>query len=199
MVVEAPPGVHNLLCNGQGITSFINLLRELPPTVNSSFQQMSEWERIAVGKMKEVRSKQGKVLALAHKALSENRVTNIENDIDSNGLLETIKKTKEEVDDILTKKSSLAVELYDGIDNVLKKLEGYIAKMDEDVLSVYRVPPPPLPLSRGIGVRKIGKRGSSSKNKKLNSDGLKKPPVSGAVEFIDPSEPVYCYCRQVGG
>eukprot|EP01084_Bolivina_argentea_P256110 431074_1 len=197
MVVEAPPGVLNLLCHGQSITSFINLVRELPPKVNSSFQRMSEWESIAVGKMKEVRSRQGKVLALAHKALSENRVTNIENDIDSNVLLEAIKKMKEEVDDILTKKSLLTVEIYDGIDNVLKKVEGYVAKMDEDVLSVYGMPPPPLPLSRGSGLSKSGKGGSSNKNKKLNSDGLKKSSVSGAVEFIDPSEPVYCYCRQV--
>ncbi len=152
-----------------------------------------------MGKMKEVRSRQGKVLALAHKALSENRVTNIENDIDSNVLLEAIKKMKEEVDDILTKKSLLTVEIYDGIDNVLKKVEGYVAKMDEDVLSVYGMPPPPLPLSRGSGLSKSGKGGSSNKNKKLNSDGLKKSSVSGAVEFIDPSEPVYCYCRQVRG
>ncbi len=194
--MEAPPGVHNLLCHGQNITSFVNLVRELPPKVTSNFERMSEWESIAVGKMKEVRSRQGKVLTLAHKALSENRV----NDIDSDGLaLEAINKTKEEVDDLLTKKSLLAVEIYDGIDNVLKKVERYVAKMDEDVLKVYGKPPLPLPLSRGSGVSKGGKGGSSSnKNKKLNPGGLEKPLNSGEAEFIDPSEPVYCYCREVG-
>ncbi len=195
MVVEAPPGVHNLPCHGQNITSFINLVRELPPKVTSNFQRMSEWESIAVGKMKEVRSRQGKVLTLAHKALSENRVS----DINSDGLVvEAINKTKEEVDDILTKKSLLAVEIYDEIDNVLKKVKRYVAKMDEDVSSVYGKPPPPLSLSRGSGVSKGGKGGSSNKNKKLNAGGLETPLNSGAVEFINPSEPVYCYCREVG-
>ncbi len=151
-----------------------------------------------MGKMKEVRSRQGKALALAHNTLSENGIKKKDVDIDSDGLVEDINITKEEVDDILTKKSFLAVEIYERIDNALKKLEVYVAKMDEDVSSIYGMPPPPLPLSRGSGTTKSGKGGSSNKKKKLNAGGLETPSMNGAVEFIDPSEPVYCYCQQVG-